>query len=234
MYSPAAVRRHASKLTASFDPVFLAHPLQRATGLVECRRRHPHSLPQDVDAVLTPWSSPSPTLSTTGASATIRQVLVPVTGGWRRGRPLVSQPPRFAVPEPGATASARSRCGSHACRSCRASAHPCIPEPSRRRLSTPIDTSATPATWRSCGPRPLLRRGRALRPPPAQPRAHDLRHAAPQHAAHHRILVTEAARRRLDGGATTPADHARRHRPPTIKRTASCWRLAGVSLSFSD
>ena len=58
--------------------------------------------------------------------------------------------------------------------------------------------------------------------PPPRARTYDLRPRSHNTPRNHRIDVTEAARRLLDGGATDAADHAGRHRRRLPRGDASC------------
>ena len=120
---PAAIRRHVQQPDRVLRSDLLADPRQHRSPLVGVAAGSIRSgLPADLDAVLTPWSyTIRDTLDIRGSATNTSSARSSCRSGLETpvGR-FVSQP--IAIPEAGATPSARPRCGCIACRSCRAPA----------------------------------------------------------------------------------------------------------------
>lgn len=223
-----------SNLTASYDPVFWPVHVNVDRLWAEWQQRNPHSLPQDLDSVLTPWSY---TIADTldhrrfGYEYVKCAYLVPVGLATPVGR-FVSKP--IDIPPTVRAAFQQAEVRLHRVpqlpRSCFIRVFLNLPDAD---ASTPINHEHYAGYLAIFGHGSCYGGPGHCDLPPNRPRQYDLRPRSHNTPRNHRVNVTKTARRLLDAGATTlqitlvviGADY---------REDNELLRLDGVSLDFLD
>jgi tyrosinase len=222
-----------SNLTASFDPVFWPIHVNIDRLWAEWQERNPHSLPQDLHSVLTPWSyTTADTLDHRrfGYEYVRCAYLVPVGLDAPVGR-FVSKP--IDIPEPARSfrqAEVRLHRVPQLPRSCFIRVFINLPD---ANASTPLDDEHYAGYLAIFGHGPCYGGPGHCDLPPSQPRGYDLRPRHHNTPRNHRVNVTDTARKLLENGATSlqltlvvlGADY---------REETELLRLDGVSLDFFD
>ena len=223
-----------SNLTASYDPIFWVIHTNVDRLWSEWQLMHPHSLPADLDAVLTPWSyTTGDTLDSWrfGYEYVKSAYLVPVG--------LAAPVSRFVsksidVPEAVRTTFREAEVRLHRVpqlpRSCFIRVFLNLPD---ANASTAIEDPHYAGYLAIFGHGPCYGGPGHCDLPPSRPRKYDLRPRSHNTPRNHRVNVTNTARRLLDAGATAlqitlvviGADYREDH---------ELLRLEGVSLNFLD
>lgn len=223
-----------SNLTASYDPIFWVIHTNVDRLWSEWQLMHPHSLPADLDAVLTPWSyTTGDTLDMWrfGYEYVKSAYLVPVG--------LAAPVSRFVsktidVPEAVRTTFREAEVRLHRVpqlpRSCFIRIFLNLPD---ANASTTIEDPHYAGYLAIFGHGPCYGGPGHCDLPPSRPRKYDLRPRSHNTPRNHRVNVTNTARRLLDAGATAlqitlvviGADYREDH---------ELLRLEGVSLNFLD
>jgi tyrosinase len=223
-----------SNLTASFDPIFW--PIHTNIDRIwsEWQRHRPHSTPVDLDAVLTPWNytvRDTLDMSRFGYEYVKSSRIIPVGLGDPIGR--FESPPleiTEAVRRSFRLAEVRLHRVPQLPRSCFIRVFLNLPDAS---ASTPLDHENYAGYLAIFGHGPCYGGPGHCDIPPDRPRKFDIRDRSHQALRHHRLPVTECARKLLERGATTlqitllviGADYA---------EDGELLRLDGVSLEFFD
>ena len=193
-----------SNLTASFDPIFW--PIHANIDRVwhEWQERNPHSLPKDLDAVLTPWSytiADTLDMARFGYEYVKCAFLIPVGLGTPVGR-FVSK--EIAIPDSVRSSFQRAEVRLHRV--------PQLPRSCFIRLflnladangSTPIEDPHYAGYLAIFGHADCIGGPGHCDLPPGRPRQYDQRPRHHNTPRNHRVDVTSAARRLLGEGATT-------------------------------
>lgn len=234
LYSQPEFGDMLSNLTASFDPVFWPIHANIDRTWHEWQEMNPHSLPKDLDAVLTPWSytiADTLDMARFGYEYVKCAFLVPVGLETPVGR-FVSQP--INVPE-----AVRGTLNQAEVRLHRV---PQLPRSCFIRVflnladadaSTPIDDEHYAGYLAIFGHGSCIGGPGHCDLPPGRPRQYDQRPRHHNTPRNHRVNVTAAAKRLLDQGATSlqitlvviGADY---------QEEKDLLRLDGVSLDFLD
>jgi tyrosinase len=234
LYSQPRFGDMFSNLTASYDPVFWPIHANIDRLWWSWQQSHPHSLPMDLDAVLTPWSyATRDTLDMHrfGYEYALASTVIPVGVDRPVGR-FVSQP--IPVPE-----TARRRFGSVEVRLHR------VPQLMRSCfirvfLNVPDADASTPLTHEGYGGyAAVFGHGECYggpghcEPPPPEPRPFDHRPRSMNAPRNHRIDVSRTVRRLIERGDEAIA--------VTLVVIGAAYeedrellRLDGVSLNFLD
>lgn len=234
LYSQPQFGDMLSNLTASFDPVFWPIHVNIDRLWHEWQQRNPQSLPQDLAAVLTPWSytiGDTLNISRFGYEYVKCAFLVPVGLGTPVGR-FVSKP--IEVPKPVRASFERAEVRLHRV--------PQLPRSCFIRvfLNLPDANASTPITHQNyAGYLAIFGHAECIGGPghcdlpPGRPRPYDQRPRHHNMPRNHRINVTETARRLLGAKATSlqitlvviGADY---------REDNDLLRIEGVSLDFLD
>lgn len=234
LYGQPAVGDMLSNLTASYDPIFWPIHVNIDRLWHEWQQQNPQSLPQDLDAVLTPWSytiADTLDMSRFGYEYVKCAFLVPVGLEAPVGR-FVSKP--IDVPKPVRAAFDRAEVRLHRV--------PQLPRSCFIRvfLNLPDADASTPITHKHyAGYLAIFGHGDCVGGPghcdlpPGRPRPHDQRPRHHNMPRNHRINVTETARRLFGAKATSlqitlvviGADYCEDN---------ELLRIEGVSLDFLD
>jgi tyrosinase len=222
-----------SNLTASYDPVFWPIHANIDRLWWEWEQDHPQGLPADLDSVLTPWSytiADTVNMSHFGYEYVKSTHIIPVGLETPVGR-FVSKP--LDIPEAVRSAFRSAEVRLHRIpqlpRSCFIRVFLNLPDAN-------AETSIEHANY--AGYLAIFGHGPCYGGPghcatPSQPRKYDLRPRSHNTPRNHRINVTQAARRLLDGGASSfqitlvviGVDYCEDN---------ELLRLEGVSLNFLD
>jgi tyrosinase len=222
-----------SNLTASYDPVFWPIHANIDRLWWEWEQDHPQGLPADLDSVLTPWSytiADTVNMSHFGYEYVKSTHIIPVGLETPVGR-FVSRP--LDIPETVRSAFRSAEVRLHRIpqlpRSCFIRVFLNLPDAN-------AETSIEHANY--AGYLAIFGHGPCYGGPghcatPSQPRKYDLRPRSHNTPRNHRINVTQAARRLLDGGASSfqitlvviGVDYCEDN---------ELLRLEGVSLNFLD
>ncbi|HJQ27139.1 MAG TPA: tyrosinase family protein [Blastocatellia bacterium] len=234
LYSQPEFGDMLSNLTASYDPVFWPIHANIDRTWHEWQQLNPHSLPKDLDAVLTPWSytiADTLDMSRFGYEYVKCAFLVPVGLETPVGR-FVSQP--INIPEAVRGAFNHAEVRLHRV--------PQLPRSCFIRVflnledadaSTPIDDAHYAGYLAIFGHGSCIGGPGHCDLPPGRPRQYDQRPRHHNTPRNHRVNVTAAAKRLLDEGATSlqitlvviGADY---------QEEKDLLRLDGVSLDFLD
>jgi tyrosinase len=232
--SEPAVGDMLSNLTASYDPIFWPIHVNIDRVWHEWQQQNPHSVPKELDAVLTPWSytiADTLDMSRFGYEYVKSASLVPVGLATTVGR-FVSRP--IAVPDPVRSAFRRAEVRLHRVpqlpRSCFIRVFLNLPD---ANASTPIDDSHYAGYVAIFGHADCIGGPGHCDLPPGRPRHYDQRPRHHNTPRNHRVDVTRIAKRLLDAGATSlqivlvviGADY---------REDNELLRLEGVSLDFLD
>ncbi|QNM98541.1 tyrosinase family protein [Chitinimonas koreensis] len=233
LYSQPQFGDMFSNLTASYDPVFWPIHANIDRTWWEWQQDHPDAAPADLDAVLTPWSyTARDTLDASrfGYEYVRGSYLVPVGLASAVGR-FVSQP--IAVAEPVRAAFGQAEVRLHRVpqlpRSCFVRVFLNLPD---ANAETPLDHPNYAGYLAIFGHGPCYG-GPGHCDIPAARKEYDLRPRSHNTPRNHRVDVSAAARRLLDGGAESlqitlvviGADY---------REEKELLRLEGVSLAFLD
>ena len=223
-----------SNLTASFDPIFWPIHVNIDRLWHEWQQHNPHSLPVELDAVLTPWSytiADTLDMARFGYEYVKSAYLVPVGLATPVGR-FVSRP--IAVPETVRGSFRQAEVRLHRVpqlpRSCFIRVFLNLPDAD---ASTSIEDSHYAGYVAIFGHAPCIGGPGHCDLPPSRPRPYDQRPRHHNTPRNHRINVTRTAKRLLDAGATSlqitlvviGADY---------REENELLRLDGVSLDFLD
>ena len=223
-----------SNLTASYDPIFWSIHTNVDRLWHEWQQMYPHSLPSELDAVLTPWSytiADTLEMSRFGYEYIKSAYLMPVGLAAPVGR-FVSK--AIEVPETVRTAFREAEVRLHRVpqlpRSCFIRVFLNLPD---ANASTSIEDAHYAGYLAIFGHGPCYGGPGHCDVPPSRPRQYDWRPRSHNTPRNHRINVTKAARRLLDAGATSlqmtlvviGADYREEH---------ELLRLEGMSLNFLD
>lgn len=234
MYSQPANGDMLSNLTASYDPVFWPIHANVDRLWSEWQQCNPHSLPADLDAVLTPWSytiADTLDMARFGYEYVKCAFLVPVGLSAPVGR-FVSRP--IGIPEPARQSFRQVEVRLHRVpqlpRSCFIRVFLNLPD---ANASTPIDHDHYAGYLAVFGHGSCIGGPGHCELPPSRPRDYDIRPRSHNTPRNHRVNVTKTAKRLLDGGATSlqitlvviGADY---------REDNELLRLDGVSLDFLD
>ncbi len=234
LYTQPATGDMLSNLTASYDPVFWPIHANIDRLWSEWQEMNPHSLPADLDAVLTPWSY---TIANTldrarfGYEYVKCAFVVPVGLSTPVGR-FVSKP--IEIPKPARKSFRQVEVRLHRVpqlpRSCFIRVFLNLPD---ANASTPIDHPNYAGYLGIFGHGPCIGGPGHCELPPPRPRDYDRRPRDHNTPRNHRVNVTKAAKRLLDKGASSlqitlvviGADY---------REDTELLRLDGVSLDFLD
>jgi tyrosinase len=223
-----------SNLTASYDPIFWPIHVNVDRLWWEWQERNPRSLPNDLDAVLTPWSytiADTLDMARFGYEYIKCAFLVPVGLATPVGR-FVSKP--ISLPETLRGSFRQAEVRLHRVpqlpRSCFIRVFLNLPDAD---ANTSIDDSHYAGYLAIFGHGPCVGGPGHCDLPPSRPRQYDQRPRHHNTPRNHRVNVTRTARRLLDDGATSlqitlvviGADY--REEPELL-------RLDSVSLDFLD
>ncbi|MDX6443748.1 MAG: tyrosinase [Blastocatellia bacterium] len=223
-----------SNLTASFDPIFWPIHANIDRTWHEWQQRNPHSLPQDLDAVLTPWSytiADTLDMSRFGYEYVKCAFVIPVGLGTPVGR-FVSQP--IAIPDTVRASFQQAEVRLHRVpqlpRSCFIRVFLNLPDANG---STSIDDPHYAGYLAIFGHADCIGGPGHCDLPPSRPRQYDQRPRHHNTPRNHRVNVTKTAKRLLDEGDTSlqitlvviGADYCEDN---------ELLRLDGVSLDFLD
>jgi tyrosinase len=223
-----------SNLTASYDPIFWPIHVNVDRLWWEWQERHPQSLPNDLDAVLTPWSytiADTLDMARFGYEYVKCAYLVPVGLATPVGR-FVSKP--ISLPDTLRGSFRQAEVRLHRVpqlpRSCFIRVFLNLPDAD---ASTSIEDSHYAGYLAVFGHGPCVGGPGHCDLPPSRPRQYDQRPRHHNTPRNHRVNVTKAARHLLDAGATSlqitlvviGADY--REEPELL-------RLDSVSLDFLD
>jgi tyrosinase len=234
MYTQPGSGDMLSNLTASYDPVFWPIHANIDRLWSEWQQINPHSLPADLDAVLTPWSyTTADTLDMArfGYEYVKCAFVIPVGLSTPVGR-FVSKP--IPIPKPARTSFRSVEVRLHRVpqlpRSCFIRVFLNLPD---ANASTPIDHANYAGYLSVFGHGPCIGGPGHCELPPPRAREYDLRPRSHNTPRNHRVNVTKSAKRLLDGGATSlqitlvviGADY---------REDNELLRVDGVSLDFLD
>jgi tyrosinase len=233
MYSQPQYGDMFSNLTASYDPIFWPIHVNVDRLWWEWEQMNPHSLPADLDSVLTPWSytiHDTLEISRFGYEYVRSTFVVPVGLGAPVGR-FVSKP--IAIPETVRAfraAEVRLHRVPQLPRSCFIRVFLNLPDAD---ADTSIEHDCYAGYLAIFGHGPCIGGPGHCDLPPSRPRKFDLRPRSHNTPRNHRVNVTQTARRLLDNGATAlqitlvviGADYC---------EDSDLLRLEGVSLNFLD
>ena len=233
MYSQPQFGDMFSNLTASYDPIFWPIHVNVDRLWWEWQQMHPQSLPQDLDAVLTPWSytiHDTLEINRFGYEYVRSTCVIPVGSGTPVGR-FVSKP--IAVSEAVRSfrqAEVRLHRVPQLPRSCFIRVFLNLPD---ANAETSIEDPSYAGYLAVFGHGPCYGGPGHCDPPPSRPRKFDLRPRSHNTPRNHRVNVTRTARRLLDDGAKSlqitlvviGADYC---------ADDELLRLEGVSLNFLD
>ncbi|HKG45449.1 MAG TPA: tyrosinase family protein [Pyrinomonadaceae bacterium] len=223
-----------SNLTASYDPIFWPIHVNIDRIWHEWQERNPHSLPKDLDAVLTPWSytiADTLDMARFGYEYVKYAFVIPVGLGTPVGR-FVSK--EIAIPDNVRASFERAEVRLHRVpqlpRSCFIRLFLNLPDANG---STPIDHPNYAGYLAIFGHADCIGGPGHCDLPPSRSRQYDQRPRHHNTPRNHRIDITNAARRLFDRGATTlqltlvviGADYC---------EDKELLRLDGVSLDFLD
>lgn len=223
-----------SNLTASYDPIFWPIHVNIDRIWSEWQSLNPHSRPQDLDAVLTPWGytiADTLDMSRFGYEYVKCAFLVPVGLATPVGR-FVSRP--ISVPDSVRGSLRRAEVRLHRVpqlpRSCFIRVFLNLPD---ANASTSIEDSHYAGYLAIFGHADCIGGPGHCDLPPGRPRKYDQRPRHHNTPRNHRVDVTKTARRLLDAGATSlqitlvviGADY---------REENGLLRLEGVSLDFLD
>jgi tyrosinase len=192
-----------SNLTASYDPIFW--PVHSNVDRLwhEWQQRNPHSLPQDLDAVLTPWSytiADTLDMARFGYEYVKCAFLVPVGLATPVGR-FVSRP--ISLPDALRASFRQVEVRLHRVpqmpRSCFIRVFLNLPDAT---ASTSIEDPHYAGYLAIFGHGPCIGGPGHCDLPPSRPRQYDQRPRHHNTPRNHRVNVTETARRLIDAGAT--------------------------------
>jgi tyrosinase len=234
LYSQPEFGDMLSNLTASYDPIFWPIHVNIDRLWHEWQQRNPHSLPKDLDAVLTPWSytiDDTLDISRFGYEYVKCAFLVPVGLETPVGR-FVSKP--IAVPKPVQKSFQRAEIRLHRVpqlpRSCFIRVFLNLPD---ANASTPITHENYAGYLAIFGHADCIGGPGHCDLPPGRPRPYDQRPRHHNMPRNHRINVTETTRSLLSKKATSlqitlvviGADY---------REDNELLRMEGVSLDFLD
>lgn len=223
-----------SNLTASYDPIFWPIHANIDRTWHEWQERNPHSLPQDLDAVLTPWGytiADTLNMSRFGYEYVKCAFVIPVGLGTPVGR-FVSNP--ISIPETVRASFQRAEVRLHRVpqlpRSCFIRVFLNLPDANG---STSIEDPHYAGYLAIFGHADCIGGPGHCDLPPSRPRQYDQRPRHHNTPRNHRINVTKTAKRLIDEGATSlqitlvviGADYCEDN---------DLLRLDGVSLDFLD
>lgn len=223
-----------SNLTASYDPVFWPIHTNIDRTWHEWQKINPHSLPADLDSVLTPWTytvADTLDMARFGYEYVKCAFLIPVGLATPVGR-FVSKP--IAVPDAVRSSFKQAEVRLHRVpqlpRSCFIRVFLNLPD---ANASTPINHSHYAGYLAIFGHADCIGGPGHCDLPPSRPRQYDQRPRHHNTPRNHRVNVTEAAKRLLDSGATSlqitlvviGGDYC---------EDKELLRLEGVSLDFLD
>lgn len=223
-----------SNLTASYDPIFWPIHVNIDRVWHEWQQEHPHSLPQDLDAVLTPWSytiADTLNMSRFGYEYVKCAFVIPVGLATPVGR-FVSKP--IAVPDAVQRSFEQAEVRLHRVpqlpRSCFIRVFLNLPD---ANASTSIEDPHYAGYLAIFGHADCIGGPGHCDLPPNRPRQYDQRPRHHNTPRNHRVIVTRTAKRLLEEGATTlqitlvtiGADYCEEN---------ELLRLDGVSLDFLD
>ena len=223
-----------SNLTASYDPIFWPIHVNVDRLWHEWQQRNPRSLPNDLDAVLTPWGytiADTLDMARFGYEYVKCAYVIPVGLETPVGR-FVSR--AIEVPEPVRGSFTQAEVRLHQVpqlpRSCFIRVFLNLPD---ANASTPIDDSHYAGYLAIFGHGPCVGGPGHCDLPPSRPRQYDQRPRHHNTPRNHRVNVTKAVKRLLDAGATSlqitlvviGADY---------REENELLRLGGVSLDFLD
>jgi tyrosinase len=232
MYTQPMFGDMFSNLTASYDPVFWCIHVNVDRLWHEWQEMHPGAVPADLDAVLTPWSytiADTLDIARFGYEYVKSTHLVPVGLEQPVGR-FVSRP--ITVPQPVRDGFRQAEVRLHRVpqldRSCFIRVFLNVPD---ANASTPLDHPGYAGYLAVFGHGPCIGGPGHCGVP--EPRAFDRRPRSHNTPRNHRVVVTETARRLLEGGDGTltvtlvviGADYC---------EDPELLRLEGVSLNFLD
>ncbi len=234
LYSQPKFGDMFSNLTASYDPVFW--PIHANIDRVwhEWQQHNPHSLPNDLDAVLTPWSytiADTLDMSRFGYEYVKCAFIIPVGLGTPVGR-FVSQP--IAIPPPVRSSFQQAEVRLHRVPqlplSCFIRVFLNLPD---ANASTSIDDPHYAGYLAIFGHGDCIGGPGHCDLPPSRPRQYDRRPRHHNTPRNHRVNVTKTAERLIKDGATSlqitlvviGADYCEEN---------DLLRLDGVSLDFLD
>jgi tyrosinase len=223
-----------SNLTASYDPIFW--PIHANIDRIwhEWQQLNPHSLPQDLDTVLTPWSytiADTLKMSRFGYEYVKCAFVIPVGLGTPVGR-FVSQP--IAVPDAVRASFQQSEVRLHRVpqlpRSCFIRVFLNLPD---ANASTSIEDPHYAGYLAIFGHADCIGGPGHCDLPPSRPRPYDQRPRHHNTPRNHRVKITETAKKLFEDGATSlqitlvviGADYCEDN---------ELLRLDGVSLDFLD
>jgi tyrosinase len=223
-----------SNLTASYDPVFWPIHTNIDRTWHEWQTMNPHSLPADLDSVLTPWTytvADTLDMARFGYEYVKCAFLIPVGLATPVGR-FVSKPIEIADAVRGSFKQAEVRLHRvpQLPRSCFIRVFLNLPD---ANASTPINDSHYAGYLAIFGHADCIGGPGHCDLPPSRPRQYDQRPRHHNTPRNHRVNVTEAAKRLLDTGATSlqitlvviGGDYC---------EDKELLRLEGVSLDFLD
>jgi tyrosinase len=223
-----------SNLTASYDPVFWPVHANVDRLWHEWQERHPSAQPADLDSVLTPWSytiRDTLEMSRFGYEYVKSTCLLPIGLDAPVGR-FVSRPIDLPEPVRGSFQHAEVRLHRvpQLARSCFVRVFLNLPD---ANASTPIDHPSYAGYLAIFGHGACYGGPGHCAVPPSTARKYDLRPRSHNTPRNHRIQVTKAARRLIEGGATSlqitlvviGVDYCEER---------DLLRLDGVSLNFLD
>ena len=234
LYSQPSSGDMLSNLTASYDPIFWPIHANIDRLWSEWQQINPHSLPADLDAVLTPWSyTTADTLDMAqfGYEYVKCAFVIPVGLSSPVGR-FVSKP--IPIPQPARKSFRQVEVRLHRV--------PQLPRSCFIRvfLNLPDANASTPINHKNyAGYLGIFGHGACIGGPghcdlpPSRPREYDLRPRSHNTPRNHRVNVTKTAKRLLDAGAVSlqitlvviGADY---------REDNELLRLDGVSLDFLD
>lgn len=234
LYSQPATGDMLSNLTASYDPIFWPIHTNIDRTWHEWQQRNPHSLPNDLDAVLTPWSytiADTLDMARFGYEYVKCAFVIPVGLATPVGR-FVSKP--ISIPDAVRRSFQQAEVRLHRVpqlpRSCFIRVFLNLPD---ANAATSIEDQHYAGYLAIFGHADCIGGPGHCDLPPSRPRLYDQRprhHNAPRN---HRVNVTKTARRLLEDGATSleitlvviGADYCEEN---------ELLRLDGVSLDFLD
>jgi len=223
-----------SNLTASYDPIFWPIHANIDRLWSEWQQINPHSLPADLDAVLTPWSytiADTLDMARFGYEYVKCAFVVPVGLNTPVGR-FVSKP--IPIPKPARKSFRQVEVRLHRVpqlpRSCFIRVFLNLPD---ANASTPIDHKNYAGYLGVFGHGECIGGPGHCELPPSRAREYDLRPRSHNTPRNHRVNVTAAAKRLLDAGAESlqitlvviGADY---------REDNELLRVDGVSLDFLD
>jgi tyrosinase len=234
LYSQPDAGDMLSNLTASYDPIFWPIHANIDRLWSEWQQINPHSLPADLDAVLTPWSytiADTLDMARFGYEYVKCAFIVPVGLSSPVGR-FVSKP--ITIPKPARKSFRQVEVRLHRVpqlpRSCFIRVFLNLPDANG---STPIDHKNYAGYLGIFGHGACIGGPGHCELPPARAREYDLRPRSHNTPRNHRVNVTKTAKRLLDAGAESlqitlvviGADY---------REDNELLRVDGVSLDFLD